>query len=388
MSVLFQNSAMNGMVLKNRFVRSATWTGMADERGACTQRLIEFYADLARGGVGLIITGHAYVRKDGQAGPRQLGIDREELIPALKRLTNSVHDSGSRIVLQISHAGGYAIETLTGSLPLVVSGGNPYMPQSGKELNVSDIADIVDAYARAAERAKEAGFDGVQIHAAHGYLLNQFLSPAYNQRTDRYGAYLHQRAEALLAVVRRVRMAVGGEFPVLVKLNSCDYLDDGLDVSESCEIACLLEEAGVDAIEISGGTRATCSKTRVLLEADDAYFLPAAQMIRRKLRIPLILVGGIRSYETALRLVDEGSVDYVAMSRPFICEPHIVARWEKGDLRKSLCRSDNTCRSIGLNHGEVGCQMTEMLDAAAAIRLQVRKEAERLSVRAFKGGDA
>ena len=216
-------------------------------------------------------------------------------------------------------------------------------------MTVDDIKGVVKAFVQAAHRAKEAGFDGVQIHAAHGYLLSQFLSPVFNKRTDQYGGSVENRATALLEVLGNVRAAVGNDFPVLVKMNSQDFLEGGLTLEDSLRVASMLQEGGIDAIELSGGTflsgKWSPSRAGIKNEEREAYFRDAAKAFKDQLQVPLILVGGIRSFNLAERLVDEGYADYISMSRPFIREPHLVKRWAGGDLRKAECISDNQCFS-------------------------------------------
>ena len=364
MTELFDQTNINELRLKNRFVRSATWMGLAAMDGTCTPDLIERMVELASGGVGLIITGHAYVQKNGQAGPRQLGIDKDEHVRGLQKLTTAVHDVGGKIVVQLSHAGIYGAKHLTGCTPLAVSnpeGANSY---SVKEVTVGDIEDIITRFGMAAARAKAAGFDGVQIHAAHGYLLNQFLSPAYNRREDIYGGVLENRARVIIDVICHIRQILGPIFPVLVKMNARDFLPHGLELDDSVQAGVMLEKEGVDAIEVSGGTRDSgrfkSSRSAILTEADEAYFQNEARQFKARLNIPAILVGGIRSYRVAEEVIANKSADYIAMSRPFIREPGIIKRWEKGDFGKSRCLSDRNCLGAGLKGGGVCC--TELFD--------------------------
>ena len=363
MRLLFEASNLNGLELKNRIVRSATWTGMADASGRCTRRLVGYYERLARGGVGLIVTGHTYVTKDGQAAPRQLGIDTDEAVPALRELTEAVHRQGGRIVMQLSHAGTYAAPSCGGFAIAAVSAGARHGDARTRELTPASIERIVEAFAAGARRAAAAGFDGVQVHAAHGYLLSQFLSPAYNLRADEYGGELENRARPLVAVIRRIRAVVGGRFPLLVKLNSQDFLEGGLAEAESLEVGAMLEREGVAAIEISGGTRESgkfrSTRTGIVAERDEAYFERAAREFKRRLQIPIALVGGIRRHETAVRLLSTGAADYVAMSRPFIAEPHFVARWRSGDTAMVACVSENACLAQGLNGTGIRCSRQE-----------------------------
>jgi 2,4-dienoyl-CoA reductase-like NADH-dependent reductase (Old Yellow Enzyme family) len=196
---------------------------------------------------------------------------------------------------------------------------------------------------------KQAGFDAVQIHAAHGFLLNQFLSPAFNKRKDEYGGEFENRARFVLEVVKSVRETVGSEYPVLIKLNSEDFLEGGMTREEAVQVAGLLEKASVDAIEFSGGTMTSPEKLipprpgRLKTPEQEPYYLEAARLYKQKVSIPLMLVGGIRSYDIAEGLVRNSTADYVSMSRPLICEPSIVKRWREGDHRTSECVSDNAC---------------------------------------------
>ena len=347
MSKLFEPSEINGMKLTNRFVRSATWAGLATENGACTPGLVKLIAQLGRGGVGLIIPGAAYVRSEGQPSPWQLGIHKDEFIKGLREMTRAVHDHGSPIVLQLTHGGLYADTNLTGQMTLVPSQVKGLTSSSCKEVTVEDIQEIVNAFGHAATRAKEGGFDGVQIHAAHGYLLSEFLSPAFNKRTDEYGGSVENRARALREVLKSIRDAVGDDFPVLVKLNCQDFIKGGLTLRDSLKVGAFLQEGRIDAIELSGGMRLSGNlshyRLKIISEEKEAYFRNEAKAFKEKLHVPLILVGGIRTFQLAERLVEDGYADYISMSRPFIREPSLVKRWESGDLRKATCVSDNRC---------------------------------------------
>jgi len=214
-------------------------------------------------------------------------------------------------------------------------------------MTAPDIQHIVTAYAEAARRAKASRFDGVQIHAAHGYLLNQFLSPAFNRRQDEYGGSVTNRARILLEVLHAVRKTVGRDFPVLVKMNSQDFIENGLTLADSVKVAVLLEEAGIDAIELSGGMVASGkrmpSRTGIHSKETEAYFREEARAFKKQISVPLILVGGLRSLEVAEGLMEEGVADYISMCRPFIREPGLIHRWKAGDRRKATCLSDNQC---------------------------------------------
>jgi 2,4-dienoyl-CoA reductase-like NADH-dependent reductase (Old Yellow Enzyme family) len=343
----FENTEINGMELANRFVRSATWEGMATPEGACTPALVDLMSGLARGGVGLIITSHAYVRTDGQAGLRQLGIYDNSLIKGFQSMTKAVHDLGGRIVSQIVHGGFYADPKLTKQVLLAPSLLDGIRKSAHRAMTAEDIREVVEAFSRAAYRAREAGFDGVQIHAAHGYLLNQFLSPMFNKREDDYGGLLENRARALLEVLMRLKTEVGNDFPILVKMNSEDFVEGGLSLEDAVKVGAMLQKEGIDAIELSGGTplsgKLGTIRKGIKSEENEAYFKDSAKVFKRVIKSPLILVGGIRSIQVAEKLLDEGTADYISMSRPFVREPALVKRWASGDHRRATCLSDSLC---------------------------------------------
>jgi len=327
MGALFKKNDINGMVLSNRFVRSATWAGMATDEGSCTPELIDLMRALSAGGVGLIITGHAYIRQDGQHSPRQLGIHQDAVIPGLQNLTHAVHEHESKIVLQLGYGGAYLSKSRV------------------RRMSPQDFQELAEAYGQAALRARKAGFDGVQIFAAHGFFLSQLLCPRYNDRTDDYGGNITGRARGLIEVLEAIRTAVGRDYPVLIKINCRDFVENGLTLEDSVQVASMLAKAGIDGIELSGGLLNNPNIMRSKSETEDskAYFLSEARAFREKIHIPLILVGGIRSYEVARELVEEGTVDYISMSRPFIREPGLINRWKAGDRREATCISCDNC---------------------------------------------
>ena len=348
MAALFEKSEINGMVLSNRFIRSATWAGMATDEGSCTPELIDLMRALSVGGVGLIITGHAYIRQDGQHSPRQLGIHQDTLIPGLQNLTRAVHEHESKIVIQLGFGGAYLSKSRVRSM-------------SSEDFHV-----LAEAYGQAALRGRKAGFDGVQIFAAHGFLLSQMLCPRYNDRTDDYGGDIANRARALIEVLGAIRNAVGRDYPVLAKLNCRDYVENGLTLEDSVKVAGMLEKAGIDAIELSGGLLNNPSIMRSKIDSGDsyAYFQAEARIFKETIKVPLILVGGIRSYDTAKQVVDEGVAEYISMSRPFIREPGLIKRWKAGDRREAACIScDNCFEPIKKGEG-VSCVPLEPQEAA------------------------
>ena len=357
------------MTLPNRSVRSATWEGMAHDDGTTSRKLNEYMAEFARRGVGLIITGLAYVSKDGQSAPWQLGIDRDECVPGLKEMTGAVHDVGGKIALQISHAGIESDPELTGCAPQGPSTMQNNRRELAQEMTDDMIHQVCEYFRHAAVRAREAGFDAVQLHGAHGWLLSQFLSSYYNKRIDEYGGSLENRASLLLEVIHTTRASVGNDFPVLIKLNSCDYLENGFTIDEMVILSMMLEKAGIDAIEISGGTRYSGKHTwvregKLATEKEEVYYKEAARRYKQKVQVPLMLVGGIRSYSIVERLLSEGLTDYVSFCRPFIREPGLIDRWKSGDTGKATCLSDNLCRIPPYTGKGLWCVVEERLHRA------------------------
>ncbi len=349
MAELFEATELNGMVLRNRFVHSATNEGAANHDDGCVNEgLLRLREEVARGEIGLLIPGNAYVSNQGKSRPGQLGVHRDEAIPGLYGMADAVHRHGARIGLQLAHAGG-----------------NMYVPpDSGYALGPSemqltdvpcramskeDIAQTVADFAAAAVRAKKAGCDAVQLHGAHSYLLSQFLSPYFNRRTDEYGGSLENRARFPLEVLRAVREAVGSSFPVLIKINCDDFLDGGFVLADFVPLCLMLENENVDAIEVSGGThfsdpRYFCSRpVGTVPREQEIYFKEAAELYQRKVGVPLILVGGVRSLEVADHVVRSGLADYVSLSRPLVRDPGLIKRWHEGDSRPSTCTSCNLC---------------------------------------------
>jgi len=375
MSKLFESASIGGLTLKNRVVRSATFEGMANIDGSCTARLIDLMAELARGGVGLIISSHAYVNQQGQRGPRQLGVYRDGLIPGLARMTEAVHKEGGKIVLQLAHAGCYANVALTGKEALGPSAMETSAAGLCREMTTEEILQAIGDFKKAAVRAEKSGFDGVQIHAAHGYLLSQFLSPVYNHRTDEYGGSIENRARIVLAVLRELKSVAAGEFAVLIKMNSDDYVEGGFTRTEMVQVAAMLEKEGIDAIELSGGTHLSPEEysfsrvTGVVSEDREVYYREAAKLYKDSISVPLMLVGGIRSYTVAERLLEDGLADFISLCRPLIREPHLVRRWQSGDTSRARCISCNQCFKPARAGKGVYCVTEELLRRKRARQL-------------------
>jgi len=361
MPELFDKIEINGMVLRNRSVRSATWTGTAAQNGRCTTKLIKLMGRLARGQVGLIITGFSYVMPNGKALPRQLGIHDDAMIPDLSRLTERVHAANGKIAMQIVHAGVQTVITERRDTPVWGPSAvhDKLFGWTPKAMTQREIKETVQAFARAAGRVKRAGFDAVELHGAHGYLISQFLSPFRNKRTDKYGGPIENRARFLFETYRAVRKTVGRNLPVLIKLNTKDFVRGGFHERDALFVARRLDEMGIDAIEMSGGIPAAGdlgpAREKIRKTSDEAYFLPLAKKIRRQVSVPVILVGGVRSLKAVNRILNTGAADLVSMARPLIREPGLVGRWKAGNHKKAKCVSCNQCFGAAMSPEGVYC---------------------------------
>lgn len=334
---LFSPFQIKSIKMPNRIVRSATYEKMADEDGFVTERLINFYVTLAKGGVGLIITGNVLVHTSGRSAPKILCLHNDFYIEGLQKLTKAVHSEGSKIVVQLSHGGRQCASIfLYGEQPVAPSAVyEPVYKVTPRELTQEEIWEIIESFGKASRRAKEAGFDGVQIHGAHGYLVNQFLSPYTNRRNDYWGGDEERRFHFLEEVYNSIRDNVGYDYPVMIKLNACDFIKGGLTLDESLRIAKRLENLGIDAIEVSGGIVESKPEERPVRPKIDskekeAYFREFSREFKKNLKVPIMLVGGIRSKTTAEEILEKNEADLISLSRPLIREPDLPKKWMKG----------------------------------------------------------
>jgi NADPH2 dehydrogenase len=315
---------VKGLMLKNRIVMPPMHTGLATTEGAVTDSLVEHYVSRSKA-LGLVIIEHSYVSLAGKLSDKQLGIHDDGLVSGLERLSSRIHATGTPVVIQINHAGRSASVDLTGMQPLA-----PSPSESARELLVEEIEALTEVFTVAAERAIKAGFDGVEVHGAHGFLLNQFFSPLTNRRLDEYGGSLEKRMRFPLEVVRSIRKRIGGRL-LLYRLGSDDMDPAGTRIEDSQRFAVKLEEAGVDIIDVSGGL---CGSRPEELQGKQGYFVPQAQQIKQVVDMPVIGVGGIVDAKYAERLVREERVDLVAVGRELLKDPD----WAK-KARRTLQRS-------------------------------------------------
>ncbi len=399
---LFTPGRIGTLTVRNRVIKSATLENMATQDGLPTRDLLDFYTTLARGGAGLLITGFSYVNPTGKAYAHQNGAHRDEMISGWRRITAQVHAHGAAIAMQISHGGRQVCQQgKNGMMPLAPSAIRNLLTQvRPRAMADEEIWQTVRDFAAAASRVQAAGFDAVQIQAAHGYLLSAFLSPFTNRRRDGWGGDRDRRFRLLREVYLAIRSAVGPHFPVLVKLNVDDFLPGGVRLEEAVSAARRLAALGIDALEISGGIAETIFFAargeipideivrgrpwahRMLLRLlaapqhrrvrfAEAYFLPYLRRLRPLLPIPLILVGGMRDPAQLEAILAAGEADFIALGRPLIRQPYLPRLWESGLRMASRCEACNRCIAAVHQGHPLRCYRTIDLVSSARVRTSV-----------------
>ncbi|MCT4661342.1 MAG: NADH:flavin oxidoreductase [Tissierellales bacterium] len=348
---IFDNCNIGPLKLKNRLVRSATWENMATSTGHLTQSLYDIHEELAKNEVGLIVTGYANVVAEEQPNPGMIGIYEDSFIDEYKKLTDIVKSHGSKIVMQLAYGG---TKTKFNVGERVIFAPSEVAEKStgtmGKEMTLEDIDYIVNAFANAAKRAEAAGFDGVEIHGAHTYLINQFLSPYYNRRKDNYGGSLENRMRFLVDIIAKTKESVSDDFAILVKLTASDFFDGGLEFEETLEICKRIEKLGIAGIELSGNVH---GKAKTLVGEvfdgcpilDEGYFLEYAKILKSSVSIPVITVGGFRNFDKLEQIAGETSIDAFGFCRPLLAEPNLFKRWKDGDHSPAKCVRCSKCRT-------------------------------------------
>ncbi|MDF1533277.1 MAG: NADH:flavin oxidoreductase [Methanosarcinaceae archaeon] len=350
--MIFEPITVCDLNIRNRFVRSATHEWLAEENGRPTSRIGDMYEELAKKEVGIIITGYSYVNPRGKSSDKQQGIYDDRFVEPYQDITSRVHKYKSKIFAQIVHGGRQAKPTT--KYPISIAPSPVTDTSSGItpiEMTEADIFETIEDFTNAARRAKEAGFDGVQLHCAHGFLLSNFISPYTNKRTDRWGGSVKKRTQIIVNIIKRIRQTTGNDFPIMVKLNATDGFDSksgkiGLDAPECVEIAKILEQNGICAIEVSGGISEAgpiMSRSAINKPEKEAYFKQYSKAIKEAVNIPIILVGGVRSKTMMESLLSDGYADMISMSRPFIREPDLIIKLKSGESEQVSCVSCNKC---------------------------------------------
>lgn len=382
-ATFFDSGAINGLTLRNRVIKAATFEAMG-HGGFPSPALVEHHRRLARGGVGMTTVAYASVSPDGRSYATQLLVT-PSAVPRLRELTDAVHAEGAAVSLQLGHCGGFSESRVIGGRPLgpsVVF--NAYGLSFSRPMREADMQRVAGDFARATQLAREAGFDAVELHYGHGYLLSQFLSPFTNRRRDRYGGALENRLRFPLLVLDEVRRSVGPAFPLLAKVNLSDGFEGGLTLDESVDVCRALEQHGVDALVLSGGfvsktplymlrgkvpTREmAAAQTRLVRRVGlrlfgrffvqeypfrEAFFFDEALRIRDAVTLPLVLIGGITRAATIERALAAG-FDFVAIGRALLYDPHRLRKLERGEQLCSLCEPCNRC-IVEMDRGGVRC---------------------------------
>lgn len=363
---VFNPIKIGRLEVKNRFMRSATWDATADETGRVTDVSLAIYRDLGEGGIGLIVSGYAFVSPHGQAVVGQYGIYCDEMIPGLRRMVEVSQRDGAKVAVQIVHAGinsGYLAAQDMDSLAMTCL---PDVKSRHREMTDEDIEGIIDDFAAASVRAREAGFDAIQLHGAHAYLMSQIASPLYNQRQDRWGGSAENRRRFHVEVVRRIRKAIGDDFPLMIKFGVMDDREGGLALDEGIETARQMVAAGLDGIEVSAGVGQAIMAAKVG-DPELTPFRERAAALKREIDVPVMLVGGVRTLATSREVIASGDADMVSLCRPFIREPRLVAGWQTGDTDSALCISCRKCMPI-VGRGEpLECGEERRIREAAAV---------------------
>ncbi|HVX32755.1 MAG TPA: NADH:flavin oxidoreductase [Solirubrobacterales bacterium] len=358
---LFEPGRIGGLEVRNRFVRAGTSESMADADGRVTPQLVELYSRLGRHDVGLVMTGHLFCDARGRYAPAQVGIHEDAMVPGLAELASAVKATGARVFAQVAHAGSqsraFGVEPLAPSpVPNALTG------RMVEEATAAQIEAAIAAFAAGARRAVEAGFDGVHVHGANGYLISEFCSPLANRREDEWGGDAERRGRFLLAVIKAIRDAVPSGFPVTLKLGIADA-EPGLTAEETLARCPELVAAGLDAIEVSVNVMVAPSDSaktyvavgprraaedllvhRLLAEPrPEAYFDDWARRLRQVVDTKVILVGGLRTTQTMAGVIEAGDADFIAMARPFIREPDLVSQIAAGRTGRVDCTSCNLC---------------------------------------------
>lgn len=356
MRTLFDSIQIGNMHCSNRILRSATWEALADERGFMGKDQYKIYETLAQNKVGLISTGYARVMESDCPNAGMMGIYGDQFIPSYQKLTALVHQYDSKIMMQIAY-GGTKTTYRVGERQILAPSAIPEISTGtvGTPMTKEDIATVIQAHGEAARRVQQSGFDAVQIHGGHSYLLNQFLSPYYNRRIDEYGGCLENRARLLLNCCDAVRHAVGNDYPILVKITCTDFFDGGFHFNDCRTLCSMLAAHGVNAIEISGNIHGKAETMggqsfdgQPILK--HGYFLRYAEKIAQEQEIPIFVTGGFRDPEEMTAWLNASNITGFGMSRPLLCEPDLVYRWTQGKKDCARCVHCSRCRTPSGNY--------------------------------------
>ena len=384
---LFSPFRIGTLELRNRIVMPPMATNFAGEDGSVNDRHIAYYVKRAKGGVGYITFEHTGILKQGRAFPNMALIDSDQNIPSFRKLVKAIHQENGKILIQINHAGRQTSSSITGS-PIVAPSAIPCpvrkeMPQ---ELSTEEIQKIIEAFGAAALRVKEAGADGVEIHMAHGYLINQFLSPFSNKRMDEYGGDVDRRMRMAIEVLRMVRNKVGPDFAVLCRISADEYVEGGLKIEDSREIAKALERNGADALHVSACVAASGYLNHPPYYAEEGVFAHLAQGIKSVVGIPIIAVGRIRTPRLANQILEDNKANLISMGRALIADPNLPVKALQGKTEEIIpCISCNRC-ILSIRKGALQCAVNPETGREEIFKLEKTKHPKKVWI--IGGGPA
>ncbi len=364
-AALFKQGKIGEVKIKNRLVMPPMVRNYADLEGRVTDRYIAHIERVASGGVGTMIIEASYIRPDGKGFRNQLGIYDDTAISGLSKLVEAAHRHGAAIGIQLYHGGRQSSKAVSGFQPVAPSAiADPVVGEKPRALTVKDIGELVQAFGEASERAKKAGFDFVELHAAHGYLINQFLSPFSNTRTDGYGNDADGRRRFLMETLEEIKRRVGGSFPITVRLSADELVEGGLRVRDTVTTARILEKAGVAALHVSAGVYASFAQGRMIppMAIPDGVLLPLAAKVKTAVKIPVIAVGKLRTPEIGAKALREGQADFIAIGRSLLADPEWPNKVQSGRAQDVLtCVACNQgCISRLFEQKDVLCTVNAM----------------------------
>ncbi len=380
---LFEPLTIRGLTLKNRIVMPPMGTRYPTYGGAATPRLARYYAERARGGVGLIIAHYAAVSPEGASSLYPLGIWDDAFVPALRDLVQAVHDGGAHVAIQLAHAGGNTSSAFTQRPPVAPSPVPVLGRETPRQLTREEIARLIDVFAQAARRAVVAGFDAVELHFSHGYLINQFLSPLFNRRGDEYGGSLENRARFGLEVLHATRRVVGEAMPILCRLSADDAVPGSLGLDEACRVAAWLAAEGADVIDVTAGIGESFEVSAPPMSVAPGSLVPYAAAIKAAVPVPVIAVGRLHDPDFAERLLVEGKADLIAVGRGLIADPEWAAKAAQGraaDIRPCLACVRPECHGRVLQQLDMGCVVNAAVGREARYEITPAPEARRILV--------
>jgi 2,4-dienoyl-CoA reductase-like NADH-dependent reductase (Old Yellow Enzyme family)/thioredoxin reductase len=372
---LFAPGRIGSLELPNRIVFAATSSELADKDGFVGEDVVEYYTERARGGAGLIVVEATYVEQEGKRLHHNAMLHDDRFIPGMRAIVEAVHEGGAKIALQLNHGGRESIPDVSGSVPLAPSPipsaftgvGEAAIP---KELTVGEIDRIVERFADAANRAQAAGYDAIELHGAHGYLIGEFLSPDSNKREDDYGGSAARRAYFCIRLIRVIKERLGKDYPVIVRMNGRDHVRHGLELDDAVEMAAMFEAAGADSISVSGGVHASRPYMVVPgMSVDRGCYVSYSDAVRRRVAVPVMVVGRINTPDLAEQILEAGQAEFICLSRALIADPYFPAKAKAGKPATIVpCIACNECIATVHLHKGLACTVNPMVSRELALK--------------------